>query len=325
MAAFGQDGFQELLESFLAQTVQVYDRAIAKEPIEVRAIIQNDTSDTINNSIIRQILCPIGVLKCGQYVRADDTWWIVATMPDNNGVYEKAILWKCRWAIKFLSPLTGKIVEYPIYLENSTQYGTGEENRNNISIGEGQYLVYIPHNEETVLLDDRFRFLMDRNRQLPSAYRITQTDTTSYAVGHEDEGGIIVWHTLEELFNEATDSKELMIANYFGNEPGEDVPDAANGEILLSNTDDDWLLAIGDEKEVSVTYADGLGGETPLLDYVATLANADGIAEIVSQVDETLVLRAKTGRELVGKTFTLHVECARLGLTADQEIRIINY
>ena len=325
--AFGQDGFQEVLESAVAEDVLVYDMSIQKEPKTIRSILQNVTSDSSNGTYIRQILCPIGELKCGQYIKARDSFWLVSTPPDNNFVYEKAVLWKCKYTIRFRSPLTDKIVEYPIFSINSTQYGTGEYNRTYISIGEGQHLVYLPCNEETVLIDDRFRFILDRNRQLPSVYRVTQVDNTSYAEGSEDEGGLIEWHTTETQFNEATDSKELMIADYYKTafDPGKDDEDESRDEkINLYDLDEDQLITIGEEKQIRVAYQSG-DTEVSLLDYTAEIESEDSICEIISQNEDIVILFVPRNRELIGKKFQLHVSCERLSLEARLSIQIVNW
>jgi len=81
-------------------------------------------------------------------------------------------------------------------------------------------LLYVPYNDETVLVDDHFRFIMDRNKQNPTVFRITQVDTTSYAVGGENEDGLLQWSILQTQFNEETDNKELMVADYYASKSG---------------------------------------------------------------------------------------------------------
>lgn len=58
--AYGQDGFQEVLDSFIGSDVLIYDKAIGTEPQQVRAIVQQKTSDVYNSTTVRQILCNIG-------------------------------------------------------------------------------------------------------------------------------------------------------------------------------------------------------------------------------------------------------------------------
>lgn len=325
LLAFGIDGFNEVLSTIIAKDVLIYDKTIEKTPIVVRAIIQNTTSDTVNNTLIRQILCNIGVLHCGQYVQVDDAYWIVATLPDNNGIYEKAVLWKCKYIIHFRSPLTGDIVSYPIYNINSTQYGTGEANKKHISIGEAQHLVYVPYNEETIMLDDRFRFLIDRNRQNPTAYRIAQVDPISYAVGSETEDGIIQWSLIETPFDEKRDNKALMVADYYTEEIGEDDEQGITGDLVLLDMDGDQRLAVGEEKEIQVVFRDMTGAEMPVLEYIAVLEPDEGTAQIVSQKEDRIILYAERDRSLVGKKVVLHVICEELSLEARLAIQIVNW
>ena len=256
--AYGQDGFQEVLDSFIGCNVLIYDKTIVSIPQSVRAIVQQKTSDVYNSTVVRQILCNIGILKCGQYVKYDNTLWMVSALPDNNRIYEKAVMWKCKHTIRLLSPLTGEIVEYPVYSTNSTQYGTGVSEKTNVDVGEDQHLIYLPYNEETILLDDGFRFIMDKNKANPTVYRITRVDTVSYAVGSEYvNDGLIQWSVLQTPFNEATDNRDLMIANYF-------VPDKGVSESIP-----------GEEMSITLTDSDGDFGRLVLLivESVSTTAS----------------------------------------------------
>ena len=89
-SAFSQDGFEEVLDSFLADDIEIFDKRLTANPVISRAVIQGVTSDTYNNSVIRQFLCRIGTLHSGQYVKARDQIWMIYSMPDNNKIYEKA-------------------------------------------------------------------------------------------------------------------------------------------------------------------------------------------------------------------------------------------
>ena len=259
--AYGQDGFQEVLDSFIGSDVLIYDKAIGTEPQQVRAIVQQKTSDVYNSTTVRQILCNIGILRCGQYVKHDGAFWLVSSLPDNNRIYEKAVLWKCKYSIRFVSPLTGEIVEYPVYSTNSTQYGTGEAGKTQMTVGEDQHLIYLPYNEETIMLDTQTRFLMDKNKVDPTAYRITRVDPISYAVGDERaEDGLIQWAVLEDQFNAATDNAELMVADYYTSVPGgTEETLGASVHITLTDLDGDFKIAGGETKQIRVQVLDESG------------------------------------------------------------------
>lgn len=324
--AYGQDGFQELLDSAIGSDVLIYDKSIQKDPITVRAIVQNKTSDVYNSTVVRQILCNIGVLKCGQYVECEGAIWLVSALPDNNRIYEKAVLWKCKHTIRFISPLTGEIVKYPVYSTNSTQYGTGELEKTYMTVGEDQHLIYIPYNEETIKLDDQFRFLMDKNRESPSAYRITRVDPVSYAVGDErNEDGLIQWAVLQTQFNEATDSKELMIADYFPQKPEEVVPPAGQSGLVLTDLDGDQMLAIGETKQIQVKCVLPDGTETQISDYRMEYDFAGGAASVVSDNAGLITLQAANNQSFVGKTIKIRAISDTLNSDTTIMIQIVNW
>ena len=324
--AYGQDGFQELLDSAIGSDVLIYDKSIQKEPITVRAIVQNKTSDVYNSTVVRQILCNIGVLKCGQYVECEGAMWLVSALPDNNRIYEKAVLWKCKHTIRFISPLTGEIVKYPVYSTNSTQYGTGELEKTYMTVGEDQHLIYIPYNEETIKLDDQFRFLMDKNREIPSAYRITRVDPVSYAVGDErNEDGLIQWAVLQTQFNDATDSKELMIADYFPQKPDEVAPPAGQSGLVLTDLDGDQMLAIGETKQIQLKCVLPDGTETQISDYRMEYDFAGGAASVVSDNAGLITLQAANNQSFVGKTIKIRAISDTLNSDTTIMIQIVNW
>ena len=78
------------------------------------------------------------------------------------------------------------------------------------------------------MLDNGYRFLIDKNLALPTAYRITQMDTSSYATSAT--GGYLRLYVLEDQFNPKTDDVENMIADAWEDEVG-------SGAELKENTD----------------------------------------------------------------------------------------
>jgi hypothetical protein len=209
--ADAQDSFDEMLGSYIARDVTIYEKRIYIPGLNTRAIIQNVTNDVLHNANIRQILCRIGTLHCGQYVTQGGNTWVVCTLPDENGIYEKAIMWLCKHRLRFVSPLTGDTVEYPVYSINSTQYGTGETKKPLMSIVDAQHLVYLPYNDETILFKNGFRFIMDKDTADPMSYRLTQVDSTSYSTGDND--GLIQWSVMQDQARDVDDVAEMIADN----------------------------------------------------------------------------------------------------------------
>lgn len=324
--AYGQDGFQELLNSFIGSDVLIFDKMIRAEPQQIRAIIQQRTSDVYSSTTVRQILCDIGVLRCGQYVKHEGAFWLVSTLPDNNRIYEKAVLWKCKYSIRFISPLTGEIVEYPVYSTNSTQYGTGEAGKTQMTVGEDQHLIYLPYNEETIMLDAQVRFLMDKNKTNPTAYRITRVDPISYAVGSEHaEDGLIQWAVIEDQFNTATDNAELMVADYYTSAPG-GTEEASKGgvHIALIDLDGDFKIAGGETKQIRVQVLDENDSPIAPLQYRLEYDFA-GAASIVDESNGVITLQASNDPVFVGTKIEIKAINDASGSEAAIKIQIVNW
>jgi len=212
---YSQDGFSELLESFISSDIEIYDQNFILLQ-SLKAIVQNVTADAESSSFIRQILISLGNLKTGYYVKYNDSFWLIKDIVDNNGVYEKAIMFFCNYKVSFISDISGEIVSYPVYMKNATQYNSGETAREQETIGSSKFLIFIPYNEETIKIDHGKRFLIDKNHNDPTAFEVTQVDTISH--NFDDDFAVIRWTLVESQFNSKTDNKELMIADYYKSE-----------------------------------------------------------------------------------------------------------
>lgn len=318
--AFAQDGFEEVLDSSVAQDVEIYDKRIASEPIITRAIIQNVTNDIYNNNMQRQILCRIGTLKCGQYVKVNGRFWMVSTLPDNNQMYEKAIMWQCKYSIKFISPVSGEIVEYPVYSINSTQYGSGETVRQQMRVGSAQQLIYIPYNDETVHLDSGTRFLIDKNKENPTAFRLSQVDTSSYSCGDDD--GLIQWTVVETQRDDKTDNIDLMVADYYGKSPLSQ-PDEVNEGYSISIIPDGGKAEVTFGEELLSTvqfFLDGLLIEQQ--PYEISVIDGTEYGSIVQKDDNGFTLRALKNRDYIGHEITVQVTSQNLGVSITQIYKV---
>lgn len=143
-------------------------------------------------------------------------YWLCVNASNLHGIQWEGTLSFCNHIVKFFSPLTHEIVEYPISVINSTQYGSGETDRYDgelhMTIGTSQMIIYITFDEHTRLIDSGFRFLLDRNLEIPTAFEVKQADTISYS--DAGERGYIHLTVAEDQYDPKRDNKELMIADY---------------------------------------------------------------------------------------------------------------
>ena len=173
-----------ILDSVFARDVHVYGNYPTNKPRHIRALVLDQVENSYNTMSKRQILCNVGELRCGDLLWIDGRWWLCVTLFDNNRLYSKGILWYCNTMLNFTSLVTFKTVVYPAYVHNATQYNSGERYTDYLFNVASQRLIYLPCNEETVLLDNDYRFLIDKNTLHPTAWKVAQADTEN-----DDWGG----------------------------------------------------------------------------------------------------------------------------------------
>lgn len=116
----------------------------------------------------------------------------------------------CNWILKWQNK-DGKILEYPCYDMNSTQYNSGEQYNRNFTIGSSQHIITLPSDENTNTLSSPQRFYLDKSVNNPTTFIVTQNDTTSYNYGNK---GLIKLTVYESQNNSETDRPDLGICDY---------------------------------------------------------------------------------------------------------------
>ena len=116
----------------------------------------------------------------------------------------------CNWTLKWQTK-DGRILEYPCYDMNSTQYNSGEQSNRNFTIGSSQHMITLPSDENTIALNSPQRFYLDKNAVNPTSYIVTQNDTTSHNYGKK---GLVKLTVYESQNNPETDRPDLGICDY---------------------------------------------------------------------------------------------------------------
>lgn len=118
----------------------------------------------------------------------------------------------CNWILKWQKPDTGEILEYPCCDINSTQYNSGETSNRQFTVGSSQHMITLPCDENTVILSTPQRFYVDKNKDNPTAFIVTQNDTTSYSYGKK---GLIKLTVVESANDNSKDRPDLGVCDYF--------------------------------------------------------------------------------------------------------------
>lgn len=127
-----------------------------------------------------------------------------------DGIHWQGKFTLCNWILKWQNK-KGDILEYPCVDINSTQYNSGEQSNKQFTIGSSQHMITLPCDENTVILSSPQRFFLDKNKDNPTSFIVTQNDTTSYSYGKK---GLVRVTLIESANNSLTDRIDLGICDY---------------------------------------------------------------------------------------------------------------
>lgn len=139
-----------------------------------------------------------------------DMYLICTEVFDIDGVHWQGKLTQCNWILKW-QKRDGTILEYPCADQNATQYNSGETANRQFTIGSSQHLLILPRDNNTVKLKTPQRFFLDNDFENPTAFIVTQNDTTSYAYGKK---GLVRVTVFEDPLRPDVDRIDLGICDY---------------------------------------------------------------------------------------------------------------
>lgn len=147
----------------------------------------------------------------GDYIIWDDRYWLVNSRDYDDEVYVRGQMTQCNYKLKWQNENLDIIERWAVFAI-VTRYNEGVFKGRQIDDIQSTISVLLPGDDETIKLKRNKRFLADVFTEEPYAWEITQRDVLSnnYSGGR----GLITLALSQDLFNDATDNKELMIANY---------------------------------------------------------------------------------------------------------------
>ena len=161
---FGEEGFLEALDSDMAVDTELYNYDLS-ECKTIRAIFSNRLTDTKLKSLVRHLLVPIGSCHAGMYAKVKGRFWLIVSVVDDNGVYEKAILSICNYVLSWLNK-DGDPVQRWANIISASQYNNGEHENLNYTIRSDQLLISLPDDDESLMLEQNMRFVIDKRCKL---------------------------------------------------------------------------------------------------------------------------------------------------------------
>lgn len=144
------------------------------------------------------------------YDKKEDEYLICTESFNIDDIHYKGKFTLCNWMLKWQNK-DGKILEYPCYDMNSTQYNSGEQFFKTFAVGSSQHILTLPSDENTLELCSPQRFYLDKSKNNTTTFIVTQNDTTSYNFGKK---GLVKVTVFESPNNSDADRPDLGICDY---------------------------------------------------------------------------------------------------------------
>jgi hypothetical protein len=229
------------------------------EPFEL-LIIKDTDNNTFKKKIKSKHSTPFNL---GDYIEWNNQIWLVALLDSNDKTYHSGYMYLCTVPLRWQNA-KGEIVERWAYSEDFTKYSSGISSNNTTTVGDNQYGLTLPIDEETKTLKRDMRFPIDfDDAEEPEIYKLTNRKVMLNNNSYFDRGGTMIVTMLFDELNRSTDKRvampdgrEVWICNYTeSTTPEED----DKTTILTAKIEGNTNLKIGFERTYIANIIDKNG------------------------------------------------------------------
>lgn len=268
--------------------------------------------DTDGNTFKKKIKAPNNFkFNLGDYVEWNNQHWLITLVDTDERTWNRGYMYLCTILLRWQNS-DGKIIERWGFSEDFTKYSTGETGNSTMTLGENQYGITLPVDEETKSTKRGKRFPVDlEGVEPPDVYELTNKKVFLNDNQSFDRGGTLIWTLSLTEFNSEIDKKiELengkyaWICDYTPTLPLPEEDNLNQSQVLLKITHkgSNSIIAGGNAKQFTLLAFDEDGEEVSIDDVSWTLTvlaeNQDNITyeimennsiKIKSSYDESVI------------------------------------
>lgn len=145
------------------------------------------------------------VFNLGDYVIWNDQVWLITLIDPDNKTWNRGYMYLCTILLRWQNS-EGKIVERWCYSEDYTKYSMGETGNSYVTVGDYQYGLTLPVDDETKKINRNSRFVIDyEGNYPPDTYRATGKKPFLTDDNYFSRGGVVIYTLSYDFFNESKD------------------------------------------------------------------------------------------------------------------------
>lgn len=253
-------------------------------------------------------------ILAGDYVEWANNVWLVYEADCDDEIYTDGNLRQCQYEL-FWQKTDGTIISRYAWVQNASAYNNGETGNNTITLQSNQFMVYMPYDEDTRLLDNGLRIHMSRDNIVCKPYTLTRPDDITYGYGDKGVLNIVYTQTQynanEDKLVKLNDGRSVWICNHSSPttppDPDPTDPNLSNETANLSaNISGNTSLKIGFERSYTVTFTDEDGNIVNNVEFEWNVSGEFTNKIIKTVSDNTIKLKVYDD-SLVGESFLLSV------------------
>lgn len=239
------------------------------EPFEL-LIIKDTDGNTFKKKIKSKHSTPFNL---GDYIEWEGQIWLITLIDPNEKTYHSGYMYLCTVPLRWQNS-EGKIIERFAYSEDFTKYSSGTTGNNTITIGDNQYGLTIPIDEETRKLHRDMRFPIDfEDAEQPDIYELTNRKVNLNNNEYFGRGGTMIITMSYDAFNKDKDKrvtmdngKEVWICDYndatIPSTPPQNPDETADLRAVITFKGDQELKIGGTTKTLTGYFVDSDGNTT---------------------------------------------------------------
>lgn len=281
--------------------------------------------DTEGNTFKKKIKCrPSQPFNLGDYIEWSNQIWMITLLDPDDKTYHSGYMYLCTLPLRWQNR-TGEIIERWCYSEDFTKYSNGTTGNSTITIGDNQYGLTIPIDDETKCLKRDMRFAIDfEDATEPDIYKLTNRKTQLNNNTYFGRGGTMILTLSFDAFSQekdklvtSKDGTQVWICDYHSpttpSEPPDETADLS-ASISGSNT-----LRCGRVKTWTALFKDKDGNEVPDCEFEWKVVSDFDVSQTI---DENRVQLRMDDEQFIDCSFLLQIIVAGT-VIAQSKITII--
>lgn len=169
--------------------------------------------DTDNNTFKKKIKSVHGdKFNLGDYVKWNNQTWLITLVDVDERTWNRGYMYLCTVPLRWQNS-EGKIIERYVYADDFTKYSNGVTGNYTVTIGDNQYGLTVPIDEETKKLKRDMRFVIDLDdMDEPDVYKLTNRKTKLNDNQYMGRGGTMILTMSLNAFDNSVD-KQVVLNN----------------------------------------------------------------------------------------------------------------